>query len=190
MLNRLSVKEMGTNNQKTTHQSQIFAGVSQSLSKPFKRIAGVCFTQVFTESPATLYFSCLQLNIHRVKVWLWCSFFVHVNWPEGSAEGFWCSYITQTWHLTLRRLHLHIETLENLIKCVNTSDRDHQEISDPEYWILILDTILDYSTYNTYGTYSINLNVLQQFLFTNRRISHKSSQYSTTVPTIPMVPIV
>ena len=67
MLNRLSVKEMGTNNQKTTHQSQIFAGVSQSLSKPFKRIAGVCFTQVFTESPATLYFSCLQLNIHCVR---------------------------------------------------------------------------------------------------------------------------
>ena len=39
----------------------------QSLSKPFKRIAGLCFTQVFTESPATLYFSCLQLNIHRVR---------------------------------------------------------------------------------------------------------------------------
>jgi hypothetical protein len=44
-----------------------------------------------------------------------CIFYHTNNTSEFQVQpGFWCSYITQTRHLTLRRLHLHIETIENL----------------------------------------------------------------------------
>ena len=62
-----------------------------------------------------------------------------------------------------RILNFHNQKDEMSTKCVNTSDWDHREISNPEplglYYsytmIRVLDTRLNYSTYSTYSTYSL-----------------------------------